>query len=329
MSSGFMPEWTQLWIASKGAVMGGSKGASRTFAEVFRQALTDRGMPLSGLHRALNEHGVPVALSTLSYWRSAARQPDAAKQAHVIAAAEAVLGLDEGTLLSLAARPWTVRSPVDALSDFEDIDDEGAALVSEAMRALNIVPTKHLRELSQVMITDVGIDGYPRRSTVRTLMQCVEGTIDRIMWAVPMQGGGADAVRLTVVHGIDGGHWQDPGNRLTAVAVEFDPPLRAGETTMLEVRSDYFEGVETQMHIGIFENRRGQKTVNWVRFHPDAVPDWFLEVEATPEGETKRLRGLDTATSIHQARWDFGPGSINLYWGYGEPPDPWHSELRP
>lgn len=301
--------------------MGEINGASATFAEVFRQALSARGLTLSGLQRELEERGTSVALSTLSYWRSASRQPDAEKQAHVIAETEMVLNLKEGALSERAARPWAVRAPVQVLPDFDGLDDGGAALLDEAMRVLDVTPTEHLRELSQVMITDVGVDGLPRSSTVRTLMQCVEGTIDRLMWSSPLYGAGPDAVRFTVVHGIDGGQWQDPEHRMAAVAVVLEPPLRAGETTMLEVRSDFTEGVPTQMHMGIFENRRAHKTVNWVRFHPDAVPEWFLETEVTPGGETKRFRGLDTATSIHQARWNFGPGSVNLYWGYGEPPD--------
>lgn len=293
-----------------------------TFAEVFRAALAAQGLTLSGLKRILDERGAPVALATLSYWRSASRQPDAEKQQHTIAEVEVVLNLEKGALSCLAARPWAARTPVEPLSDFLDIDDDGAALIAEAMRVLDVSPTENLRELSQTMVTDVGLDGYPRRTTIRTMMQCVEGTARRLMWSVPMQTGGADAVVLTVINGIDGGHWLDPTHRLAAVAIELDPPLQAGDTTMLEVRADFLEGVETQMAVGLFENRRAQKLVNWVRFHPDGVPDWFFETEALPGAENRRLRGLDTPTSIHQARWDFGPGSINLSWGYGEAPDP-------
>ncbi|MGB4135924.1 MAG: hypothetical protein WA971_05140 [Microbacterium sp.] len=278
-------------------------------------------MTITGLKNALDQRGAPIALATLSYWRSASRQPDAEKQRHIIAEAEEVLGLEPGRLASLAARPWVLRKPLEPLMEFLDLDEEGEALLTEAMRALEVTPTEHLRELSQLMTTDVGVDGFPRRSTIRTMMQCVEGVTRRVMWSVPMENGRADAVRFTVVHGRDGGRWLDPGHRLAAVAIDLDPPLHAGDTTMLEVQVDYLDGVETEMTTGIFENRVAQKLVNWVRFHPDGVPDWFVESEVRLEGERRRLRGLDTATSIHQVRWNFGPGSVNLAWGYGDPPD--------
>jgi len=294
------------------------------FAEVFRAALADRGLSLSALKRMLEDRGAPIALATLSYWRSASRQPDAEKQSHVLAEAEDLLRLEPGALSALAARPWSRRREQQHVG-FSDMDDDGQGLFDEAMRVLDISPTEYLRELSQTMVTDVGIDGYPRRSTVRTLLQCVEGTVRRVMWGVPLAHGGADATDFTVLAGIERERWVDPTNRLHAVAIELDPPLDAGDTVMLEVRTDYLEGSQTERGVGIFENATAQKIVTWVRFHPDGLPDWFLETEITPEGETRRLRGLDAPTSIHQARWDFGPGSIRLDWGYGAAPD----DLRP
>lgn len=298
----------------------GGSGA-RTFAEVFRASLAERGLSLSALKRQLDDRGAPIALTTLSYWRSASRQPDIRKQQHVIAEAEAVLMLEPGTLSSLAARPRKPRVLVDGYTGFSDLDDEGDALFEEAMRVLDVSDTSQLREITQSLVTDVGVDGYPVRNTVRAMLQCVSGTVRRVMWSAPMEHGGADAVVLTVIGGIDGGQWLDPTNRLRAVAVQLDPPLEVGDTVMLEVRTDYLEGSETDRSIGIFEQSVAQKIVNWVRFHPDAVPDWFLETEILPEGKTTRLRGLDTPTSIHQARWNFGPGSVVLEWGYGEAPD--------
>ena len=298
-----------------------SSGAS-TFAEVFRASLAERGLSLSGLKRMLEDRGAPIALATLSYWRSASRQPDAEKQQHTIAEAEAVLQLEPGTLSALAARPRKARILADGYTGFNDLDDDLDAIFEEAMRVLDIDATSQLREVTQVLITDVGVDGYSSRNTVRTMLQCVSGTVHRVMWATPSPQGGADATVVTVIGGSDAGHWVDPSNRLHAVAVQLDPPLDTGDTVMLEVRTDYLEGLQTEMSAGIFEHSVAQKIVNWVRFHPDAVPDWFLEIENTPEGETRLLRGLDAPTSIHQARWDFGPGGLSLEWGYGAVPDP-------
>jgi len=295
-------------------------GRAPAFADVFRAALAARGLSLSAMKRMLDDRGAPVALTTLSYWRSASRQPHAEKQRHLLAEAEAVLGLEPGVLSALAARPRVPRR-VEPFSAFSDVGEEGEALFAEAMRVLDISPTERLRELSQSFVTDVGVDGYPRRSTVRALLECVEGTVSRVMWTAPMESGGADAAQLTVLAGEDGGQWLDPSNRLKAVAVQLDPQLEVGDTVMLEVRTDYLDGAETEMGMGVTVNRTAQKVINWVRFHPDAVPDWFLEIETTPMGENRRLRGLDAPTSIHQARWDFGPGGIGVEWGYGEAPD--------
>lgn len=292
-----------------------------SFAGVFRAALDARGITLTAVKKALDQRGSPVALATLSYWRSGSRQPDGDKQQHVIADVEELLGLEAGRLATLTPRRWVQRRPLEPLVDRLDLDEEGQALLTAAVSALGVTPTEHLRELSQLLTTDVGADGFPRSSTIRTMMQCVEGTVERVMWSVPEEKGRADAMKLTVINGHDGGHWLDPGHRLTAVAIDLQPPLRAGETTMLEVKVDYLDGVETEMTAGIFENRVAQKVVNWVRFHPDGIPDWFIETEVRPDGERRRLRGLDSPTTIHQVRWNYGPGSVNLSWGYGEPPN--------
>ncbi|MGF3056910.1 hypothetical protein [Microbacterium sp. YY-01] len=291
-----------------------------SFADMFRSALSARGLTLSGLKRILDERGMPVALSTLSYWRSASRQPDAEKQHLVIAEIEEILELDSGALDALALRPSSARPLIESYDGLPSGSEVIEALIKQAELDLKVTPTAKLQELSQTLTTDVGIDGFPVRHRIRTLMQCVEGSLSRVMWSVPMEFGGASSLVLTVMVGADAGHWIDPGDRLHAVAIDLDPPLRRGDTVMLEIRCDFLERARTQMSAGIFENHRAQKLVNWVRFHPDALPDWAIEVERAEGGEVRRWRSFDAPTSIHQARWDFGPGAIQLDWGYGEPP---------
>ena len=48
------------------------------------------------------------------------------------------------------------------------------------------------------------------------------------------------------------------------------------------------------------------------------LPDWIEEKVETPGKVLLTPLTLDGRTSIHQVRRAFGPGAVELRWGYGE-----------
>ncbi|HWU31646.1 MAG TPA: hypothetical protein VN108_02165 [Marmoricola sp.] len=295
-----------------------------TFAETFRSALSDRGVTLSWLRARIQERGHEIALSTLSYWRSQGRTPDAEAQREVIAAVEQELRLDSGRLMALAAS----RSPVATTGRFTEslpsTDPDIGLLFTEAQERLQSVSNDRFRVVSMQQTTTVGLDGCPQYGQLQTVMQCTGAPFSRIAYCSASPMGQASVLTH---HVFGDGHiaeeWIDPTHRMKAVAVEFDRPLLTGDTAMFIVTHNYAPGTPSDQGMGVGVAQPSKKLVNWVRFHPDRIPDWLIEVEnsidseGVPAPEARRFRALDTRTSVHQVRWSFGPGSIALQWGYG------------
>lgn len=292
-----------------------------TFAPVFREALEARGMTLSALRQRLADRGNSISLASLSYWRSASRTPDPDVQRETIADVEELLGLAPGRLARLAARPPRITRPEDPGATKSHVGQEDfGPEIDEAARLLRVAEDDQVRVVSLQQVTDVGSEGFPMATTMQAVLQCVRGTIERVMYSVTSPDGYGEYLGIDVLEGgSDGGRFVTP--RVSAVAVELDPPVEFGDTRLFTVRNIYPSGATSERQVGVGANQRTRKLVNWVRFHQDAIPDWLLETEAVEQGESRAYRRLDTPTTAHQVRWDFGPGNIQLDWGYGAPPE--------
>lgn len=298
--------------------------ASETFADVFRRALGRQGFTLSELRHRLGQRGSAVSLASLSYWRSGGRQPDLDKVGDLIADIEEILGLESGELAGRITRRRSGRTPLRPAEPVLTIDQtevDYVQLFEEARLSLECPPSDWFREISLQETYDVDAQGEVASATTSIALECVEGTISRVMYGCATSLPVEDPPRFGVLEGgRSAGEYIHADRILFAVAVELETPLKVGDTGLITVRIDYPPSFNESMEVGVATNRETKKLGQWVRFDPDGVPDWILAIEATPEGERKVYRGLDTPTSVHQVRWDFGPGSLAFRWGYGEPP---------
>ncbi|MDL9977778.1 hypothetical protein [Microbacterium candidum] len=297
--------------------------ADATFASAFSDALSARGVTLTALRHRLEGHGNRVSLAALSYWRSGARVPDLDDRREVIGDIEDVLGLAPGALAELATRrrpPAPLPQP--DVRYRKDWGIDFPALVAEAQGALDTAPSSTFRALSMQQICDVREDGTLERAAVHLLLRCTGERIERFRWSTAAPDGFAV---LPSVSAIEGGTLQgihvSAGNRMVSAAVAPDRPLAQGDTAMLVLTFEYPPGHSAGRLAIVGVSQPARKLGNWVRFSPSGVPDWFVEVEVSPNGQRAEFRGLDAPTSIHQTRWNFGPGSISLEWGSGEPPE--------
>ncbi len=284
-------------------------------------------MPLTRLRDSLADRGNPVSLATLSYWRSGTRQPDPVLRKEVIADIEEILALEEGDLVRLAVKPRDVGQVPPAARHLPTLEHGGDRIQSvlDAKQALNGPADDTFRMLSVQMTTDVGAEGLPIAATCQFLLQCVKGTLTHHVLCVAPAG---EIERPMVIDVVGGGavvdQYLSPQCTVQAVSIELDRTLEVGESLMLEIRVDMVPEGSSGNPFGQFMTvpayHLAHKVANWIRFDPRRIPDWFEEVDVTPDGEQRRARVLDTPTSIHQVRWNFGPGSVTLHWGYGEPP---------
>lgn len=289
-------------------------GNSSAFAAALRAAIADRGITLTRLQSLLVADGNPVSLTTLSYWRSGDRQPEGSLSLAVVEGLEDRLGLSRGHLVSLlgpSARLGPVappRLPFDGEREQRDLE--------ETIAALRSAPQESLRDLSTQMTVQVGSDGTLERVVTRSLIQATKGTIAELP-LIDMAPEETDVV--PVISDVIGGRidreYLHPGRMLSGAVIVLDEPISTGETTIIEFAESYPPGYPPRQSAWHATSRPARETMIWVRFHPDARPDWCEEYVESDLGDSVTMRTATTG-SVHAFRHRFGPGILGIRWGY-------------
>ena len=88
----------------------GMHGTGQTFAEVLRDAIRDRGLPLDRLQQRLAASGTPVSIATLSYWQTGRSIPFRSASLAALIELERALELAPGHLSRLLEDARSARS---------------------------------------------------------------------------------------------------------------------------------------------------------------------------------------------------------------------------
>ncbi len=285
------------------------------FARALGAALEESGCSLSALHRELVRVGHPVSIATLSSWRSGMRRPGGDASRRAVEAVEGVLGLAAGALLRRLAEGPELSALEPGRVPFSEA--EADAVIAETLRLIDGPPFEVTRELSTQVTTEVGASGRIVRFTTRTLLQAVAPLVTEISYTAVSLEGRTHEPRITprgarIVR--EGAH---PSGRAHGIVYELDQPLPHGSTAVLEIEFDLSADPTHERESGAFVIHPIRDLVVWTRFHPEAVPDWVVEVEESPGTEGMIERPLIPDVSMHQVRRDFGPGALGVRWGYG------------
>lgn len=286
------------------------------FSGALRDAINAKRTTLSRLQEKLRERGNRVSLATLSYWRSGARRPEGAQSHAAVADLEELLDLEPGALtgfLGSTNRTGPLgpnRFPIDELAI--------ERAVREAYTALGAPYPDTSREVTTHSVTDVGADGNVSFCITRSIVQSTAGTITATPFLELTPG---ISTPPPIISAVAGGRiaarYSHPNGEVHGVLFEFDVPVTAPNTTMVEWSISYPPGYPSMRETGHAVARQCRELLVWTRFHPDALPDWCEERIETPNGAAVAEVPLGGATSVHQVRRAFGPGAIELTWGYG------------
>ena len=289
---------------------------SDAFASALRDAINAKPVTLSWLQRQLKARGNLVSMATLSYWRSGARRPEGVQSLVALADIEDLLGLTTGALSRLL-RPTNRTGPLGP-NQFPIDEEELEQAVIDTFHALGTTYPDTSRELTTHSVTDVGADGNVSRSITRSIVQSTVGTITAIPFLEITPGVRTPPPLLEAVAGgrIAARH-SHPDGEVHGVLFELDLPLTAPETAMVEWSVEYPPGYPPTRDTGHALAQKARELLVWTRFHPDAVPDWCEEHVETPTGVTVTPVPLTRGTSVHLVRRAFGPGALELRWGYG------------
>ncbi|MDQ0727729.1 hypothetical protein [Microbacterium sp. W4I20] len=286
------------------------------FAAALRDAINAKKVTLSWLQQRLKRRGNRVSMATLSYWRSGARRPEGAQSLAALSDIEELLGLEDGHLTKRLRS--TKRTGPLGPSQFP-IDEEGVEqAVKEAFAALDTAYPDPTREVTTHSVTDVDAEGNLSYSVTRSVIQATSGTVRATPFLELTPG-----VRTTspIFSAVSGGRitgkYSHSSGEVHGVLFELDAPLTAPDTTIVEWSVAYPPGYPPTHETGHAVSRQCRELLVWTRFHPDALPDWCEERVETPAGVTITPVSVNRSGSVHQLYRAFGPGVVELRWGYG------------
>jgi hypothetical protein len=290
--------------------------SSDAFAGALRDAINAKDVTLSWLQQQLKRRGNRVSIATLSYWRSGARRPEGVQSLAALADIEELLGLADGDLSRQL--PSTKRTgplgPAQFPIDQEDIEQA----VKDAYAALGAAYPDTSREVTTHSVTDVDAHGNVSYCITRSVLQATSGTMTSTPFLELTPGLRTPAPIFEAVSGGRISHrYSHVSEEVHGVLFELDAPLTAPDTAMVEWSVAYPPDYPPTRETGHGVARQCRELLVWVRFHPDALPDWCEERVSTPAGVTVTPVSPNGGGSVHLVHRAFGPGAVELLWGYG------------
>lgn len=300
------------------SVGSGRQPGADAFAAALRDAINAKDVTLAWLQAHLTARGNRVSMATLSYWRSGARRPEGPQSMAVLADIEALLDLPPRTLVHRLGSTNRTGPLGPNLFPIERVDIELA--VRDVYAALGAPYPDTTRELTTHSVADVGEDGNVGRRRTRSIVQSTTRTITSVPLLEITPGVATPPPVFTAVAGgrVAARHSHEDGE-VHGVLFELEAPLTAPHTAVLEWAIAYPPDHPPVRETGHALDRQCRELLLWVRFHPDALPDWCEERVETPTGIALTPITLGRGTSVHRVRRAFGPGAVELRWGYGEP----------
>lgn len=282
------------------------------FNVALHAAIQARGLSLDSLRRRLEEQGIAVSLSTLSYWQRGRTRPERADSLRAVRGLEVILELPRHSLLTLlkpaterTAGPWL---PVEELCPepgvrdlLDEIGDRGERLITGlSLHDQYLVGRR--RELREVR--------------VRAVFQAQQRGVDR--WVAVYHHPQGVLPSSRTVRGCRFGRVRmDESSGLIAAELLFDRALGRGETYLLE----YGFGFE-ETGPPICEEGRGFRTPQHeylieVRFHPSALParcyrTWRPDGHTAPK-DSADLR-MSSYHSVHFIEFGVAAGCHGIRW---------------
>lgn len=283
------------------------------FHRALREAIAHRGLSLARLRAHLEQLGVQVGQSTLSYWQRGLRHPEVPRAISTVRALETVLRLPPSSLLDLigprtgntyAPRPVaTWPEPAPLLAAFDSVPE--AARGNADLEVLSVHDT-----------VQIGMHRERRSITTRLVVRALRQGPDRYL--ATHHGDEGALIENAIVRAGEGcrqGRLRREGiSRTLAVEMLFDRRLSAGEEHVFSFTIVDDTGSATPGHHRTFRDTCGSYLVQ-LSFHRRAMParcmkQFLASADATPVDVEELVCGLGGVVSAYFA--DFGPGIAGI-----------------
>lgn len=283
------------------------------FHRALREAIAHRGLSLARLRAHLEQQGVQVGQSTLSYWQRGLRHPEVPRAINTVRALETVLRLPQSSLLDLigprtantyAPRPVaTWPEPAPLLASFDSVPE--AARGNADLEVLSVHDTVQL-----------GMHREQRSITTRLVVRALRQGPDRYL-AVHHgdEGSLVENAMVRVGEGCRQGRLRrESASRNLAVEMLFDRRLSAGEEHVFSFTIVDDTGGATPGSHRTFRDVCGSYLVQ-LSFHRRAMPARCLKqfrasADATPVDVEELVCGLGGVVSAYFG--EVGPGIAGI-----------------
>ncbi|WP_433326608.1 hypothetical protein [Spirillospora sp. CA-294931] len=282
------------------------------FNVALHAAIQARGLSLEALRRRLEEQGIAVSLSTLSYWQRGRTRPERADSLRAVRALEVILGLPRHSLLTLL-RPSADRPTAPFLPLEELIPEPG---VRELLDEIGERGDRLLTGLSMHDLYVIGAEREMREVRTRAVFQAQQRGVDR--WIAVYHHPHRMLPSSRTARGCRFGRVRmDEDSGIVAAELLFDRALGRGETYLLEYGFGFDEpsnpvdeegrGFHTPQHEYLIE----------VRFHPSALParcyrTWRPDAQ-TALKDAADLR-MSSYHSVHYIEFGMAAGYHGIRW---------------
>jgi hypothetical protein len=294
------------------------------FHAALRAAVEARGLTLSRLRQNLEERGLRVGMTSLSYWQQGLRRPERPESLRAVRALEEILVLPPRSLMALLGPPRPrgrgPGEPPQGTLPYSAIMESSHTLSALLQDLDGVADDRRLHIATMYETVQIGLDrSIVRRETLQ-VVRAHEDAADRyimIYWGD--LGCDVERVRIRALEDCRVGRVRRDGPTALVVAeLLFDRVLQTGDTQVIRYELADPSGVETAKYERGFRFPAGQYVLR-VNFTPAALPVGVRRFTRPDPGAHERDQGelvLNAHHAVHLVADTLEPGLIGIQWNW-------------
>ncbi|MFI9200932.1 hypothetical protein [Streptomyces sp. NPDC053048] len=291
------------------------------FHLALRTALSARGLALHRVQHRLEQRGVKVGVTSLSYWQQGVRRPRRAESLKAVRLLEEVLDLPAHALTRLLLDPPPqVRPERPAARSYRSLVEEAGA-VERLLAELESPADGGLHTVCQLERVFIGAGREMRVRDSHHVVRAHRDGVDRYV-AIHHGDAGCDPGRVIVRAGencrVGRVRWHTASGVLVAELL-FDTRLRAGETYVFGYGFDDGTGGPSSEYVRGFSFAGGQYVLQ-VRFDDEALPvrcrRFAQSSAAAPRCGQQELTLSGLHRGVHLVEQGVRPGILGITWDW-------------
>lgn len=283
--------------------------------EALRTAISDSGLSLRAVHRALTDKGHRLSLAALSSWQSGSRHPDRPESREALRELERILDVPPGRLLAalgperLPGRPPAMQPLSEQMPHVDRVDAALAALDfadSDLPHELSVIERLSFDIRTRTAVMDVRVlartlrPGPCRMPSVHVL----DEDEPNIPPVIEPSAGCRIGRRIT---------W--PEQRTYGAELILDDDVEVGDLTVCEYRVRFAFDADRWKEFTYSTARRSHEILLLVQFDESAVPSRCEMYSRTTDGEESAAPApINLSGRARAQALGFGPGLVGLRW---------------